>query len=66
MNLYEAMDATRDVISALDGRLSTLSYRQINSLLASLPRPTGVTEQLLAWRLDVAKAAIEEDAKQED
>ena len=63
MNLYDAMDATRDCISSLDERLSGLSYRQINELLATLTSPTGVTEQLLAWRLGVAKAQIESDAE---
>lgn len=59
MNLYEAMDMVRDQISAIDGRLSTLSYREINELLESLEVTTGLVEELLRWRLQVMKEHIE-------
>lgn len=62
MNLYEAMDETRAVIDELDEALAALSYRQVNELLASLPNPTAIPEQLLAWRLETLKEAIEVEA----
>lgn len=66
MNLYEAMDMVRDQISAIDGRLSTLSYREINELLESLEVTTGLVEELLRWRLRVVKELVEQEAQEQD
>lgn len=46
------LDKTREVVSRLDGALSTLTKAEMEAVMADLPtRPTGLIEQLLEWRL---------------